>query len=175
MRCGWVKYVFFCFFHVTCLDLILNINISRVWLILVALGYLMIINKYSPKWTWLVGLVYTAWIPKKVYFCQCTQKWWENEIVNANFVSWTAWRWTILDNHYWTSQSVCTKSTVHLWGVYTVLSTDIFLYCTWILSELLVVTGSYLIWLFGLGPFLGRSWGREAGRDPGFLWRRRNP
>ena len=72
MRCGWVKYVFF-FSHVTCLDWILNINISRVWLILVALGYLMIINKYSPKWTWLVGLVYTAWIPKKVYFCQCTQ------------------------------------------------------------------------------------------------------
>ena len=72
----WMSEIrFFFFFHVTCLDWILIINISRVWLILVALGYLMVINKYSPKWTWLVGLVYTAWIPKKVYFCQCTQKW----------------------------------------------------------------------------------------------------
>ena len=136
---------FFFFSHVTCLDWILNINISRVWLILVALGCLMIINKYSPKWTWLVGLVYTAWIPKKVLFLSVYPKWWENEIVNANFVSWTAWRWTILDNHYWTSQSVWTKNTIHLCGVYTVLSADIFLYYTRTLSELLVVTGSYLI------------------------------
>ena len=67
--------------------------------------------------------IYWTEIEKFVDFCQYTENWSQIKLLTRDFASAAAQRWSALPNHFRTSQSVRTKSTIHLWYILTTFMT----------------------------------------------------
>ena len=78
-------------------------------------------GKYPPlllTLKWIIVLVYTTHNQKNYFLSVISQKMARNyscKLLMCDFVSLAAKRWIVLAYHFWTSQSPCTKRTIHLW------------------------------------------------------------